>query len=122
MDGFADFTLNKTAYPDMPEITKVLHDSNRKLIPIVDAGLKYFENSKYVAMANQFNALIRSNLTGEPLIAEVYAPQTVFLDWLNNKSSEVWETGFNDFYDLFKFDAIILDMDENTIFVNGENR
>jgi alpha-glucosidase (family GH31 glycosyl hydrolase) len=39
MDGYRDFTVNKTAFPTIKEFANALHQNNQKLIPIVDVGI-----------------------------------------------------------------------------------
>jgi alpha-glucosidase len=50
MDNFQDFTINKTAFPDLPGFTATLHSAGQKLVVIVDAGLSADDlSNKYFA-------------------------------------------------------------------------
>ena len=49
MDGFRDFSLNTTAFPDMARLSKVLKDAGQRLIIVVDPGLSAdFANDKFL--------------------------------------------------------------------------
>lgn len=39
MDGYADFTVNKTAFADIKGLATNLHNNNQRLVVILDAGL-----------------------------------------------------------------------------------
>jgi alpha-glucosidase (family GH31 glycosyl hydrolase) len=51
MDAYADFSVNKTAFPDLKNFTNKLHDNNQRMIVIVDAGISAdnVDNKYYVA-------------------------------------------------------------------------
>lgn len=40
MDGYADFTVDKTRFPDLKAFSEKLRKKNIRLVPIVDAGVK----------------------------------------------------------------------------------
>jgi alpha-glucosidase (family GH31 glycosyl hydrolase) len=54
------------------------------------------------------------------LTAKVWPNKTVFLDWFNPKSAEVWAQGLSDFYKEAPYDGLWLDMNEVTTFCDGE--
>lgn len=94
LDGYADFTVNKTAFPSLDVFTKKLHDNNQHLVVILDAGLSADDvNNVYYQMALKAHTLIMSTLYNEPLKLKVWPNETVFMDWFANASAEVWGTG-----------------------------
>lgn len=125
LDGYADFSVNTTAFPDLKTITETAHSNGQRVIPIIDAGLSADDLSNpYIMAANQDNLLILStvntNDTSEFLIQHVWPNKTAFLDFFNPNSVNVWQQGFNDLYKIFPYDGIWLDMNEATGFCNGE--
>lgn len=61
MDGFNDFTVNETTFPDLKNWTSKLHADNHKLTLIVDAGLGADNlESKYYILAGDAKALLKS--------------------------------------------------------------
>lgn len=53
LDGYADFTVNKTAFPDIYNyVNEVLHKNNQKIVVILDAGISADDlNNKYYKKA-----------------------------------------------------------------------
>jgi alpha-glucosidase (family GH31 glycosyl hydrolase) len=125
LDGYADFSVNKTAFPDIKGLTDTCHQNNQRVIPIIDAGISADDlNNKYILQANQDGLLVMSGNHSEGqndfIINHVWPNKTAFLDFFNPKSKDVWGTGFKDLYALFQYDGIWLDMNEATGFCNGE--
>ena len=92
---------------------------------ILDAGLSADnEENKYYKLAQANDCLIKSTIHPDEnngaLVMKVWPNKTVFLDWLNPKAADVWETGLNDLYKLVPFDGLWIDMNEATGFTNGE--
>ena len=126
MNGYADFTVNTTAFPSLnTTFTTALKAANQKLIPIVDVGLSSEDaTNTYYSQAVQNNLLIASSVNPEDqggfLTQHVWANHTVFLDFFNEGTKEIWAAGLNELYKLVPFDGLWLDMNEATGFCNGE--
>ena len=54
------------------------------------------------------------------LVSQVNEKNRVFLDFFNDKSSEIWTQGLMDLYKQVPFDGLSLDMNEPTTDCNGE--
>jgi alpha-glucosidase (family GH31 glycosyl hydrolase) len=64
--------------------------------------------------------LILDSTTGKPITGKVY-DDSVFMDWLNSKSQDIWNTALDGFRKVLTFDGLSLDFNENTVFVNNKN-
>lgn len=63
MDGYSDFSVNKTAFPTIKELTQQLHTKGQKMVLIVDAGLSSEDAAnKYFTDAFDKNLLLKSSL------------------------------------------------------------
>lgn len=61
MDGYKDFSVNKTAFPTIKDLTINLQKNGQKMILIVDAGLSSDDvTNKYYADAIENNLLMKS--------------------------------------------------------------
>jgi alpha-glucosidase len=128
MNNYADFTVDKAAFPDLIGLGKKLHDANQKLVVIIDAAVSaedISENNKYYTQGNKDDIFIKSGLYksakyNNNLITHVWPKQAVFVDWFHEKSSIMWNQGLYDLYEQVPYDGIWIDMNEPTSFVNGE--
>lgn len=125
MDAFADFSVDKTTFPDLPTWTAALHAQNRKLTVIIDAGLSAEspENQYYVTAA-QNKALLKSAIFPDVnqgwLTQKLWPGKAVYLDFFNETAVDVWKSGLNDLWDLVPYDGIWLDINEASGDCNGE--
>lgn len=127
MDGFADFSVNETAFPGLAEYTNELKKQNKRMIVIVDAGISADDpDNKYFTDALSKNALIRSSIDvseetfGGVLVSHVWPNKTVFLDFFSDDAADIWNQGLKDLYEKVPYDGLWLDMNEATSFCNGE--
>lgn len=126
MDGYSDFTVNKTAFPNIKGLSTSLHNNEQKLVVILDAGLSADHlDSPYYKAAQQYKVLIESSINkggvyDGALVMKVWANNTVFIDWFHKDAQTVWDQGLNDLYAQVPFDGLWLDMNEATGFCNGE--
>lgn len=125
MNGYSDFSVNSTAFPTIKTLTQSLQSNGQKMVLIVDAGLSSEDvSNKYYSMALQNNLLLKSSVNKDEengiLTQHVWPNKTVFLDFFDENSKEVWGEGLRDLHDLIPFDGIWLDMNEATGFCNGE--
>lgn len=54
------------------------------------------------------------------MTAKVWPNHTVFLDFFNEDAKEIWARGLKDLHEQVPFDGLWLDMNEATLFCNGE--
>ena len=127
MDGFADFSVNETAFPGLAEYTNELKKQNKRMIVIVDAGISADDpNNTYFRDALTKNALIRSSIDvsedtfGGVLVSHVWPNKTVFLDFFSDDAADIWNRGLKKLYEKVPYDGLWLDMNEATSFCNGE--
>jgi alpha-glucosidase (family GH31 glycosyl hydrolase) len=95
MDVENDFSVNKTAFPALKNLSDSLHSNNQKLYVSILAGLSANEKNEYYVNATKEAVLIQSliNLNNTKfhgaLTSEVLSNHTVFLDFFNDKSHDI---------------------------------
>jgi alpha-glucosidase len=119
------FTVNTTAFPTIKALTTQLQADGKKVIPIVDAGLNsHDDQNKYYTAAFDKNLLLKSTANADTengiLTTKIFSNETVFLDFFDDRSKDVWGEGLRDLHDLIPYDGIWLDMNEPVSFCNGE--
>jgi alpha-glucosidase (family GH31 glycosyl hydrolase) len=134
MKAYEDFTVDSAAagdafYNTSAYVDDIRTNMNKKVVPILDAGLQNADSSPYIADANTYNCLIKEMDTENPITTKVWPEfngvngtdqqQYVFLDWFHSDAKKVWSKGLTDLYAQMKFDGIWLDMNEVTGFCNG---
>jgi alpha-glucosidase (family GH31 glycosyl hydrolase) len=63
MDNYVDFTVNKTAFPRLLELSQTLHQQNMHIIPIIDAAISAEDlNNKYYVLGNSGNSFIKTTM------------------------------------------------------------
>jgi len=61
MDDYVDFTVNKTAFPTLPQFIDKLHKNKQQIIPIIDAAISAADlNNKYYVKGNSDDIFIKS--------------------------------------------------------------
>jgi alpha-glucosidase (family GH31 glycosyl hydrolase) len=99
MNNYVDFTVNTTAFKNLSGLAKSLHDNKQQIIPIIDAGISAEDTSNtYYAMGNSDDIFIKSGLYksqkyNNNLINQVWPKIAVFVDWFNDKSTNMWFKG-----------------------------
>lgn len=90
MDGFRLFTYGKDLFPDGAQSTaKKLAKSNRKIVPIIDPGLK--QDPGYEAYADgSKKGLFCLNPEGQEYIGLVWPGETVYPDFSLQKAQRWW--------------------------------
>jgi alpha-glucosidase (family GH31 glycosyl hydrolase) len=119
------FTVNTTAFPTIKALTTQLQADGKKVIPIVDAGLNSHDaQNKYYSDAFDKNLLLKSTANADMengiLTTKIFSNDTVFLDFFDDRSKDVWGEGLRDLHALIPYDGIWLDMNEPVSFCNGE--
>ena len=125
MDGYADFSVNTTAFPTLKQMTDTIHANNQRMIVILDAGISGMDaQNKYFSQAAQANVLLKSAINPDVdngfLTNHVWPNKTVFLDFFAGAARDIWAQGINDLWAKVPFDGLWLDMNEATGFCNGE--
>ena len=126
MDNYVDFTVNKSAFPNLTAFAGQLHQNKQQIIPIIDAGISA-ENltNKYYSIGNSDDVFIKSGIYknetyNNNLINQVWPKIAVFVDWFNPKCLNMWFEGLNDLYQTLPYDGIWIDMNEPWGFQTAE--
>jgi len=126
MADYVDFTVNRSAFPTLPDFVAKLHANKQQIIPIIDAGISAEDlTNKYYAMGNADDIFIKSGLYkstkyNNNLINQVWPKIAVFVDWFNVKSINMWWQGLKDLYNQLPYDGIWIDMNEPWGYQSGE--
>jgi alpha-glucosidase (family GH31 glycosyl hydrolase) len=126
MDNYVDFTVNPVNFTNLPQFIKKLHDNKQQIVPIIDAGISAEDiNNKYYKIGNTDDIFIKSGIHkstkyNNNLINEVWPKIAVFVDWFNQKCTNMWFTGLRDLYDKLPYDGIWIDMNEPWGFQTAE--
>lgn len=121
MKDYADFSVDTTGtFQFDKKVAEEWQSANKKLIPIIDAGLSNTRDSVYVPRALTNKLLIQKHDSSDPIEQFVWPKSSVFLDFFNNKSKDIWSAGFSDLHEELPFDGVWLDMNEVTGFCNGD--
>ena len=123
LDNFDMFTVNDKFKDIIPYIKNTLHEDGGKFIPIADYGFSYEnKDNKYVKLGDELDIFIKSNYTKENLIGKVWSDKTVFPDFSHPNISTFWNKGLEDYYNLFNYDGIWLDMNEPANLLEDKNK
>lgn len=126
MDNYVDFTVDKKKFPSLTQFIDKLHANKQQIIPIIDAGISAEDlTNKYYAMGNKDDIFIKSGMYkstkyNNNLINQVWPKIAVFVDWFNDKCTNMWWQGLTDLYQELPFDGIWIDMNEPWGFETGE--
>jgi len=99
MNNFADFSVDKVAFPSLKNFTESIQAEGLKMIPIIDAGISAdLESNPYYIYAKQNDLLLKSLINpdtefGGAAVQKVWPNNTVFLDWFNDEVVNVWNKG-----------------------------
>ncbi|KAM8947191.1 lysosomal alpha-glucosidase [Pelodytes ibericus] len=121
MDSYRDFTYDKKAFGDYPEMVKDFHEKGIKYVMIVDPAIS--NTSPPGTYPPYDDGLKRkvfiTNETGQPLVGKVWPGTTVFPDFTNPETFKWWHDMVKSFHDQVPFDGMWIDMNEPSNFVHG---
>ncbi len=121
MQDKEDFTYDQERFKGLPGFVSELHRRKMRWVPILDAGVKYDPESKYITKGEEMDAFIRSAVyPGETFIGRVWPGTTAFVDFFSPRGSELWQMGLSDLAEMVDFDGLWLDMNEPANFCDGE--
>ena len=86
MDAYKDFTVDPIGFKDLKDFVDDLHKSNKKFIPIVDAGVAYRPNQNYASYDSGIADDVFLKINGEPFVGKVWPNEAVFPDFTNDKT------------------------------------
>jgi alpha-glucosidase len=121
MDNFKNFTISKNfegSY-SFKDISKIYQEKNIFLIPIIDAGIKIEKNYlPYETIIK--NECYMKNKNGNIFIGKVWPGNCIFIDFTNQKSSDLWKDFIKNWINYSNTRGCWLDMNEPSIFDQKE--
>lgn len=81
MDGFADFTVDKERFPDLPGLAAEMKQRGIRLVPIIDAGVKVDERDETYRQGLA-NGYFVQKADGSPFVGAVWPGHACFPDFL----------------------------------------
>lgn len=114
MQGYADFTVDKSRFPDMAGFIEEMKGRGVRFVPIVDAGIK-IEPGNPVYEEGVKKGYFCKNLEGDDFCAAVWPGMTHFPDFMQAEARE-WFGRQYKFYTDLGFEGFWNDMNEPAIF------
>ncbi len=96
MDSFKVFTFNKNYFPSIDKTLKKLARKGRKVVPIIDPGVKKQKGYPVYDSGRKAGAFCR-NPQGEEFVGLVWPGETVFPDFSLKKGRDWWADWVRDF-------------------------
>ncbi len=118
MEEFADFTVNKERFPDLPGLVAEMKQRGIRLIPIIDAGVKVQEDDPTYREGAEQGYFVKK-ADGTPFVGAVWPGHACFPDflrpevrrWFGHKYQVLTDMGIEGFWN---------DMNEPAIFYSAE--
>uniref|UniRef100_A0A8B9JBS8 Maltase n=1 Tax=Astyanax mexicanus TaxID=7994 RepID=A0A8B9JBS8_ASTMX len=123
MENQKDFTYDLVNFKDLPQFADYMHAAGQKYILILDPAIATTQriNGTYESYdrGTQFDAWVMEASSDKPLVGEVWPGETVFPDYTKESCINWWVDEIERFYKEVKHDAIWIDMNEVSSFVQG---
>jgi alpha-glucosidase len=110
MDGFRIFKTDQAMFPQGPVATKAGMKLDRRIVPILDPGVKKDPGYRVYDDGSQKDVFCK-NTEGEQFVGLVWPGETVFPDFISEKGREWWTGYVKEFADE-GFDATWCDMND----------
>ncbi|XP_036440892.1 maltase-glucoamylase, intestinal isoform X2 [Colossoma macropomum] len=126
MEDKKDFTYDMVKFKDLPQFADYMHEQGQRYILIFDPAIAISKriNGTYEAYdrGTEVEAWITEADGTTPLIGEVWPGATVFPDYTKRSCIDWWVDEIERFYKEVKHDAIWIDMNEVSSFVQGSSK
>ena len=119
MNEYTGFTVDTSRYPNLTSFHNNIASHNIKFVPIVDAGIKFGNNSAFNKGVLK-NVFIQNKERTNWTVGIVWPGYCTFVDFFHPNSSDYWTDTLNNFHNIFPFDGIWLDMNEISNFCSGD--
>ena len=127
-----DFTIDFDNFPEnhLRKFTQNLRDLNKRIVPILDPGIKIEDGYGPYERGLNYCAFIRNPYwvpgKEEFYVGEVWPGNVHFIDFTNPNTSNYWKSELNSFFKLLSNDSDLigglwLDMNEPSNFIDGYN-
>lgn len=131
MEDKKDFTIDRKNFPEkeMKEFINKLLESHRRIIPILDPGIKIEANYSAYTEGIAKGVFIRNperfKSESEYYVGEVWPGRVHFVDFTNENALDYWKSQLKSLYDMFADKKVLgglwLDMNEPANFIDGYN-
>lgn len=121
MDGYRDFTLDKTNFPlsRMRSFVDQLHEDGQRWVPIIDPGIKVDPGYPAYDEGIQQDVFLKDT-KGRRYVGKVWPGAVHFPDWFHPNAQNYWTQQLKQFHDsLVPFDGIWIDMNEASNFCSA---
>ncbi|CAG8451062.1 6860_t:CDS:2 [Ambispora leptoticha] len=121
MDAYKVFTFHPEHFPPekfAPYLEK-LHECHRKLVVIVDPGIKVEDGYAVYDEGLKRDVFIK-RADGNNFVGRVWPGETVFPDWFHPETQQYWTEIMAKWLGQVPIDGIWIDMNELANFVNGD--
>lgn len=115
MDGYRDFTVDKTRFPDLKRLSNTLKEGGVELVAINDAGIKVDENYTLYDYCVK-NNLVSKNSDGTLYIGKVWPGDSIFPIYYSPKMKKHLVEVAKDFVESNGISGIWNDMNEPVSF------
>lgn len=115
LDGYRDFTVDKTRFPDLKGLTDRLLKGNVGTIVINDAGIKVDENYKIYDFCMK-NDLAAKHPNGDTYVGVVWPGDSIFPNYFHPKMKKFWVEEATNFVKEYGISGIWNDMNEPVSF------
>ena len=131
MEAKKDFTIDLNNFPEkeLNEFVQILLKSRKRIVPILDPGIKIEENYGPYARGIEQEVFVKNTQSsynkGKFYVGEVWPGPVHFVDFTNKNSFNYWKNELNALFKLFNDSEVIgglwLDMNEPANFIDGYN-
>ena len=115
MDGYRDFTVDKTRFPDLKGLCEKMLEGHVGAICINDAGIKVDENYRVYDYCIK-NDLAAKNPDGSTFVGVVWPGDSIFPNYFHPKMKKYWKEECARFVDENSLSGIWNDMNEPVSF------
>ncbi|KAJ1911391.1 glucosidase II [Mycoemilia scoparia] len=120
-DGMRYFTWNKMTFPDPEKLHRLLDETKRKVVTIIDPHIKVDEDY-FVYQEAKENGYIIKDMKGKNFEGWCWPGSSAYIDFTNEKAREWWQKHYS--FDIFKgsFPNTLIwnDMNEMAVFNQSE--
>uniref|UniRef100_A0AAR2K3C5 Maltase n=1 Tax=Pygocentrus nattereri TaxID=42514 RepID=A0AAR2K3C5_PYGNA len=126
MEDKKDFTYDMVKFKDLPQFADYMHEQGQKYILILDPAIAISKRINGTYESYDRGAEVEAWITEAdgttPLVGEVWPGATVFPDYTKRSCIDWWVDEIERFYKEVKHDAIWIDMNEVSSFVQGSSK
>ncbi|XP_059156797.1 uncharacterized protein LOC131941537 [Physella acuta] len=124
MDGYKDWTYDKSNFSSLPSIVQDLHDNQQRYVIMADPAISSeqapgtyppFDDGK------QMDVFVK-DASGDILIGAVWPGKTAFPDFFHPNAFQYWYKQASEFHAILPYDGLWIDMNEPSSFVGGSTK